>query len=574
MSQSFHCPSCGGPLDFDNRESPTMRCPYCRSSVIIPESLRASAPSARVFSAEQAFDELPELVTAMAEIARLVGDGKKLDAIKLFRDHFESSLKEAVDVIEQIEQGQVVTLSDLRVASIGAPSAPISREALKAELNELLGNQQKIQAIKRFRDVYPLGLKEAKEAIEQMEHDGHLPEIPNAQADSLGETLDQALQLAQVAHLAQTGQRSEATHLYRQVFDTSLQEAEKVVEQLADGQNNDPDWVVSRVQHNLRSTALPRITPKQAAAVGGGAGCAIIGFVAFILLTVVVPVLFGLSSSGGPLESLKLQINPLAPARLVASMGSEGIGAGRFDDPRAIAAASDGTYYVAEYSDGRVQHLGADGSSLNLWNIGKAQYVSDLFFTEDGVLNMVYRGKLWRYAAESGKELGALEIIDSFYVDSAAAAPDGGMVVFGSDETLLRLNADLQIIWVIPEVVSSVTDASIGSGELTVDGLGNIYILSASESSVFKFSPEGRYLTRWGSAGDQPGQLRAVNAIAVDGNGRIYISDIYGIKIFESDGRYLDTIDVIGVAFGLAFNPQNQLVAVSNTPKVYVYKLK
>jgi len=211
---------------------------------------------------------------------------------------------------------------------------------------------------------------------------------------------------------------------------------------------------------------------------------------------------------------------------------------------------------------------------LNLWNIGKAQYVSDLFFTEDGVLNMVYRGKLWRYAAESGKELGALEIIDSFYVDSAAAAPDGGMVVFGSDETLLRLNADLQIIWVIPEVVSSVTDASIGSGELTVDGLGNIYILSASESSVFKFSPEGRYLTRWGSAGDQPGQLRAVNAIAVDGNGRIYISDIYGIKIFESDGRYLDTIDVIGVAFGLAFNPQNQLVAVSNTPKVYVYKLK
>ncbi len=38
---SFHCPKCGAPLDAHSVETPTIRCPFCGTSVIVPDELRA-----------------------------------------------------------------------------------------------------------------------------------------------------------------------------------------------------------------------------------------------------------------------------------------------------------------------------------------------------------------------------------------------------------------------------------------------------------------------------------------------------------------------------------------------------
>ena len=40
-AQSFHCPKCGAPLDAQDVETPTIRCPFCGTSVIVPDELRA-----------------------------------------------------------------------------------------------------------------------------------------------------------------------------------------------------------------------------------------------------------------------------------------------------------------------------------------------------------------------------------------------------------------------------------------------------------------------------------------------------------------------------------------------------
>ncbi len=40
--QSFHCPKCGAPLDAHNIETATIRCPFCATSVVVPEALRAA----------------------------------------------------------------------------------------------------------------------------------------------------------------------------------------------------------------------------------------------------------------------------------------------------------------------------------------------------------------------------------------------------------------------------------------------------------------------------------------------------------------------------------------------------
>jgi hypothetical protein len=52
-------------------------------------------------------------------------------------------------------------------------------------------------------------------------------------------------------------------------------------------------------------------------------------------------------------------------------------------------------------------------------------------------------------------------------------------------------------------------------------------------------------------------------SIAVDGYGRVYVGDIKGIQVFDSDGQYLTNLDSKGVAFGMVFNDKNELFVVA-----------
>lgn len=38
--KSFKCPSCGAPLEYKDSDVLSVRCPFCSSSVIVPEELR------------------------------------------------------------------------------------------------------------------------------------------------------------------------------------------------------------------------------------------------------------------------------------------------------------------------------------------------------------------------------------------------------------------------------------------------------------------------------------------------------------------------------------------------------
>ncbi len=52
MPKSFSCPHCGGPLEYSG-EAATMSCPFCGTSVIIPEELRPQKPVVQQVVAEQ-----------------------------------------------------------------------------------------------------------------------------------------------------------------------------------------------------------------------------------------------------------------------------------------------------------------------------------------------------------------------------------------------------------------------------------------------------------------------------------------------------------------------------------------
>jgi sugar lactone lactonase YvrE len=123
----------------------------------------------------------------------------------------------------------------------------------------------------------------------------------------------------------------------------------------------------------------------------------------------------------------------------------------------------------------------------------------------------------------------------------------------------VRFNSAGQTTRTIRAAISSASGDSELDTRVAADGLGNIYALGTFNNAVFKFTADGKFANRFGSAGGQPGQFRAPEAIAVDGKGRVYVSDIKGIQLFDADGRYLQVFKPEGLAFGMVFNDKNEL---------------
>ena len=247
-----------------------------------------------------------------------------------------------------------------------------------------------------------------------------------------------------------------------------------------------------------------------------------------------------------------------------------------FKDARSIAVDGEGKIYVGEYSDsGRVQVFDAEGKFITQWMVDPKMPLRDLTADRKGTVYVVQHGEISRFEGASGNPLGKVSYGGGAraYFDNARSLPDGGMIAIVNNEDIVRFNASGQAVRTINKSVSGQTDRSELDASAAADGLGNIYVLGSFNDAVFKYSPDGRFLNKFGGDGDGAGQFRAVQAIAVDGQGRVYVSDIKGIQVFDSNGRYLDTFKVDGnVAFGMVFNDKNELLVAART-QVLKFKL-
>jgi LSD1 subclass zinc finger protein len=261
---------------------------------------------------------------------------------------------------------------------------------------------------------------------------------------------------------------------------------------------------------------------------------------------------------------------PTRPPELQPFFGSEGIGPGNFKDARSIAVDAEGHIYVGEYTGGRIQVFDASGKFLTQWTADAKMPLRGMTADRRGVVYIVQKGDITRYEGTTGKALGTTGAGGGRY-DDVTSTPDGGLVAFSyqARDNIVRLDSSGQVRQVIREAVSGQTDRSELSIRVAADGTGNIYALGEFNDAVFKFSPDGRFMTRFGGDGDEPGLFRAPGAIAVDNQGRVYVADFKGVQVFDPNGRYLDLIKVKGAASGLAFNDKNELLVVARTA---VYK--
>ena len=238
-----------------------------------------------------------------------------------------------------------------------------------------------------------------------------------------------------------------------------------------------------------------------------------------------------------------------------------------FKDARAIAVDASGKIYVGEYSGGRIQVFDPEGKFITQWTVDPKMPLAGMAADRNGTVYIVQSGSISRYEGVTGKLLGQLGYAGGWGFDDIRVAAGGGLVTswYKNRDDIVRFNSDGQVVSTIRAAISSVTDHSELDTHVAVDGLGNIYALGSFNNAVFKFSPDGKFMTRFGDAGDQPGQFRAPSAIAVDGKGRVYVSDFKGIQVFDGNGRYLAVFNPGGIASGMVFNDKNELfVAARN----------
>jgi ribosomal protein L7/L12 len=181
------CPFC-------NHENPVgiRLCPNCGAA--LPESIGSA----------QALEEWKQ------EIRALLGEGQKIQAIKLYREHTGVGLKEAKEAVEAIERAEPFPIHE------------IVDESFERELIALLDHGEKIEAIKLYRERTGVGLKEAKDAVEAIQRGERLD--PEESDNAFHQTL---------VSLLKQGRKIDAIKVYREVTESGLKESKDAIESIA-----------------------------------------------------------------------------------------------------------------------------------------------------------------------------------------------------------------------------------------------------------------------------------------------------------------------------------------------------
>ncbi len=470
MSETFNCPKCAAPLDYDGGADLTIICPYCKNSVIVPETLRVNV------SAPDAFDltQLAGQSVRLKEMARLIRAGKKIEGIKIYREVFGVGLKEAKEAVEALERGTPVQVGATVVttSAVTLPNAPKKN-------NRTLGCILAIIGLLFFGPMFvPLFF------------------VPGSIIVALNPFAPTPTRTLTPTRTATTTPAPTATR-------------------------------------------IPSPTPTPA----------------FM--------------------------------NLALKFGSSGSGPGMFTDARNITLDPEGNIFVADYTGGRVQKFDATGKFISVGLVEGKLPVFALASDRRGRVNVAQGGAIFRFDSATFKALGPVEYTGGNRFGHIATTPDGGILAMwyeqreglitsiqGHREDLVRFDADGKVTQVWRGPISSLSGFAELDARIAVDGQGNLFVLASNaEHVVFAFSSDGKFINRFGSRGNSSGQLASPRAIAVDNQGRVHVADARGVNVFAPDGRYIEMYPVDNGVSAMTFDDKNNLWVVART-QVLKYVMK
>ena len=259
----------------------------------------------------------------------------------------------------------------------------------------------------------------------------------------------------------------------------------------------------------------------------------------------------------------------------LGDFGSFGDADGQFHGPTSLDIAPDGTVWVAELGD-RVQKFTRDGQFLTQVRIG---IVDAGRVAVDGAANLFVvntaKNQIQKFDA-NGNALGtfgggfgdqpgqfrgicglATDATGNFYVS------DGRAGYCDSPPRIQKFDPNGNLLKEIK--LTARTDPS-SVGEISIDAAGNIYVANAdhfSGSEIFKLSPNGAVIARFGSRGTGPGQFGdgGPNAIDVALDGTIYALDGPNRRVqhLTADGSFINQFAAANAMHSLAVAPNGDI---------------
>lgn len=413
--------------------------------------------------------------------------------------------------------------------------------------------------------------------------------------DDLSSLKGKALRIGEIQRLIHSGNKIEAVKVFRETFGVGLKEAKDAVDAMERGESLNMSGI------KFRGTSAPRAevvrmdvfsdeqTRDVVKKVGFAVGGSILGSVVITLLIIggIIALTFYLISRStertfeGPspmptaATPAPLKSTPTPEVSIAVELlkfGGEGTGAGKFNDNRAVAVDTDGRIYSADYSGGRIQVFGADGAFQTQILNDTSRTVNALAVDRKGNLFVLQGWDIYRLNRETGAQLG------KFRVDMAtdfAVGLDGKIYVSAMRGGITVLSNELEKI----KTLQISKDLGLDMiRQIAVDGAGNFFLLEGRELAIFKLSPDGKLLTRFGGRGTgSPDKMPKsqfsgmVAGLAVDSQGRIYISQVSRISVFDANGNYLNDFKTTQ-AFGMTLNDKDELF-VAARPFVIKYKV-
>jgi DNA-binding beta-propeller fold protein YncE len=212
-----------------------------------------------------------------------------------------------------------------------------------------------------------------------------------------------------------------------------------------------------------------------------------------------------------------------------------GNGKGQYRIPRTLAFAPDGSIYVLDSGNARVQKFSAEGKFL--FSFGK-------FGTGLGEFNLISLNPANLNANDGGP---------------AGIAVDGEGNVFVSDTWNYRIekfdaNGTFLSTWGQgldvrnnPDLAKANLTGFYGPRGLAYDlTKGELYVTDTGNRRIIVFDNNGNPLRQFGSSGSQPGQFNEPTGIAVSPEGKVYVTDLRNkrLQILDTNGNYLSEISI------------------------------
>ncbi len=198
-------------------------------------------------------------------------------------------------------------------------------------------------------------------------------------------------------------------------------------------------------------------------------------------------------------------------------IGSMGVEAGQFMRPRDVAVAPDGSIYVADSENHRIQHLSSEGEVLHIW----------------GALG-----------TPSGSEPAPPGTLNEPW--GLAVGPDGSVFVADTwNNRIQKFSPEGEFITTWGYGISQTEDpfGFYGPRDIAVNSLGEVFVTDTGNKRVVVFDSAGNFIAQFGGAGLAPGQFDEPVGIAIDAQNRIFVADTWNqrIQAFVSatDNTYL-----------------------------------